>query len=247
MQQTDSLRGRASLRSRIVAQTLGRGLAGWVGHLRRQRRLKIIGEERFMDAAREGRSLILTNHPSLLAETFLLGALAAPLYLKDPRRGLWTIPDERLLDLWGMPAWLREDLHCIVADRRSAVKNGRASQKVMAVLEAGGTIIAHPEEGRTFGAANRNRVPLKRGTREMQKIERSLLVTLAARTEATILPGWVDVPHAREALSLGACIKRLITTDEVITFSFRQPPYRVNADLDLATENAILQEKIFEA
>src|SRR5262245_55007130 len=114
MQQADLLRGRASLRSRIVAQTIGRGLGTWVEHLRRRGRIKVIGEERFMEAARRGRTLILTNHPSLLAETFLLGALAAPLFLKDARLGLWTIPDERLLDLWGMPAWLREDLHCIV-------------------------------------------------------------------------------------------------------------------------------------
>jgi acyltransferase-like protein len=232
----------------IVAQTFGRALAAWVTRLRRRGRIRVVGHKRFLQAASGGRTLILTNHPSLLAETFLLGALAAPLYLRDSRRALWTMPDARLLDSWGMPEWLRDDLHCIVADRRSAVKNGRAFQKAMAVLEAGGTIVAHPEEGRTFGAANKHRTTLKGdGAREMQKIERSQLVTLAARTGAEILPGWVDVPHAREALSLGACIRRLVTTDDVITFSFRQPPYRVRAEFDLAEENAILQEKIFAA
>jgi len=30
-------------------------------------------------------------------------------------------------------------------------------------------------------------------------------------------------------------------------FSFREPPYRVRAEFDLAEENAILQEKIFAA
>ena len=236
-----------STSSYIVAQTFGRALAAWVARLRSQGRIRVVGRTRFMAAASGGRTLILTNHPSLLAETFLLGALAAPLYLRDSRRALWTMPDVRLLDSWGMPEWLRDDLHCIVADRRSPVKSGRASQKAMAVLEAGGTIVAHPAEGRTFGAANTNRTALKRGAREMQKIERSQLVTIAARSGAAILPGWVDVPYAREALSLGACIRRLITTDEVITFSFRQPPYLVKADFDLATENAILQERIFAA
>jgi hypothetical protein len=200
-----------------------------------------------MQAAREGRTLILTNHPSLLAETFLLGALAAPLYLRDPRRALWNMPDARLLDSWRMPQWLRDDLHCIVADRRNAMKNGRAFQKALAVLEAGGTIVAHPEEGRTFGAANKLREPLKRDAREMQKIERSQLVTLAARTGAQILPGWVDVPYARDALPLGTCIKRLITTDETITFSFRESPYRLKPEIDVVLENSVLQEKIFRA
>lgn len=111
-----------STTSYIVAQTFGRFLAAWVTRLRRRGRIRIVGHKRFLQAASGGRTLILSNHPSLLAETFLLGALAAPLYLKDSRRALWTMPDTRLLDSWGMPEWLRDDLHCIVADRRSPVK-----------------------------------------------------------------------------------------------------------------------------
>lgn len=242
-----ALQGAPSLRSYIVAQTLGRGLAAWAARLRKRGRIRFVGCERFLEAASCGRTLILTNHPSLLAETFLLGAFAAPLYLKDPRRALWTMPDVRLLNDWHMPRWLREELHCIQTDRRSTFASSRAAVGALNVLRTGGTIIAHPEGGRTFGAANQDRTPLERNGRVMQDISPSPLLRIAYKAKARILPGWIEVPYAREALSLGACIKRLFTTDDVIEFSFREPSYGLDEPFDLATENRRLQEKIFAA
>lgn len=232
------------MRRFLVAWTLGWLLGALVRFLAFRGRIRIQGEERLWRAAREGRTFILTNHPSLLAETFLLGAVVAPLYLRDPARVLWTMPDVQLLDLWRVPRWLRDDMHCIAVDRRSRIKSGRAAVRAKQVLLEGGSIVAHPEMGRTFGKANKDKRPLTCGDRAMQKIESSL-TEIAAKADAFILPGWVDVPHARDALSLSGCFWRLFSGD-VITFSFGEP-YKVERPFDLARENKRLQERIFAA
>jgi 1-acyl-sn-glycerol-3-phosphate acyltransferase len=235
------------LRSYLIAWTFGGCLGAIVFFFMRCGRIQIRELDRLKRAAFDGRTIILTNHPSLLAETFLLGAVIAPLYLKNPRRAFWTMPDAQLLDLWRMPRWLRNGLQCIEVDRRSPMKSGRAAVQAMKVLRQGGSIIAHPEMGRTFGNANKGKTPLVRKNRAMQKIDGSSLTLIASKSGALILPGWVDVPYAQEALPLGACIWRLFTQRGAIVFSFLEPPYRPEEPFDLIRENARLQEKIFDA
>src|SRR5256885_1178746 len=163
------------LRSYLIVWSFGGCLGAIVQFFIWRGRVQIRGLDRLERAALDGRTLILTNHPSLLAETFLLGAIIAPLYLKNPRRAFWTMPDAQLLDLWRMPRWLRKGLQCIEVDRRSPTKSGRAAVHAMKVLRQGGSIIAHPEMGRTFGKANKGKTPLVRRNRAMQKIEGSSL------------------------------------------------------------------------
>ncbi len=243
-----SLHGR-SRSCYIVARAIRWMLAIVVPFFIRIGRIRVIGHGRLMAAAKNGRTMISTNHPSLLAETLLLGALVAPLYLRDTRRALWTMPDVRLLNAWHMPEGLRRELHCIVTDRRSSIRSGRAAIEAIHVLENGGTLVTHPEQGRTFGEANvrEGRPLIKRNGRIMRDIGRSDVLKIAARAGVHILPGWIDVPYVREALSLPRCIWRLFTRNEVITISFREPPYFIEHPFDFELENKRLQDKIFNA
>jgi hypothetical protein len=233
----------------MVASTIGRILAILVRFFIRIGRIRVIEHGRLMAAAENGRTMISTNHPSLLAETFLLGALVAPLYLRDARRALWTMPDVRLLDTWHVPERLRREMHCIVTDRRSRMRSGRAAIEAIRVLENGGALVAHPEQGRTFGEANvrEGRPLVERNGRIMRDISRSEVLKIAARADALVLPGWIDVPYVSEGLSLPRCIWRLFMRNEVITISFREPSYRIEYPFDLARENKRLQDKIFNA
>lgn len=233
----------------MVARAVGWMLAIVVPFFIRIGRIRVIEHGRLLAAAENGRTMISTNHPSLLAETFLLGALVAPLYLRDTRRALWTMPDVRLLNAWHIPEGLRREMHCIVTDRRSAMRSGRAAIEAIRVLENGGTLVAHPEKGRTFGEANvrEGRPLIERNRRIMRDIGESDVLKIAARANALVLPGWIDVPYAREGLSLPRCIWRLFTRNEVIIISFREAPYYIEHPFDLERENQRLQDKIFNA
>ncbi len=235
------------LLSYLIAWTFGLALGLFTYTLVLLGRIRVRGVGNFVRAIVFGRTLIATNHPSLLAETFLLGALAMPLYLLWPGFALWTMPDTRLLDGWRFPPWFRDVLHCIVVDRRTVITNGRAGIRAAQVLGKGGTLVGYPEEGRTFGAANAHRDPLRRGTREMQDISETKLLLVAARAHSEILSGWIEVPHARKALPLGRCIRRLFTSWDRFEFCFSQPAYRLGESFDLLEENRRLQDLIFDS
>jgi hypothetical protein len=214
-------------------------------------RIEVRGYWRFIGNVFRGRLLILTNHPSLLAETFLLGALTLPWSLVLPWGFLWTMPDKRLLDSWNMWTWVRVALRCIVVERSDREAGARGALRAGDILARRGVIIGHPEMGRTFGAANRDRVPLRFHEREMQKIAHSGLALLARRAGARILPGWVHVPYARESVSLRECLKRMFSPAQSghwpIIYSFGRLAYRTKDPFHLENENARLQDEIFRA
>src|SRR3989338_9123187 len=82
-------------------------------------RFIIRGYWRLLGNVIRGRVLILANHPSILAETFFLGALLFPIFPIMPWGVVWTMPDTKLLDRWGMPGWMRLFFRTIVVDRSS--------------------------------------------------------------------------------------------------------------------------------
>ncbi|MBV9159799.1 MAG: hypothetical protein JO019_04355 [Candidatus Kaiserbacteria bacterium] len=215
------------------------------------RRVIVRGYWRLVGEALRGKLLILTNHPTVFVETFLLGALLFPWFLVCPWAFVWTMPDKRLLDLWNMPGWMRVMLRCIVVDRRSRVKGGRGLLIAGQIVRARFVVVGNPEQGRTFGEANKNKIPLVRNDREMQVIEQSLLTQLAYETGARILPGYIEVPYAREQVSLQECFARMFGKDNAkhrpVILSFTRKAYRITGPFDLAKENERLQIEIMEA
>ena len=212
-------------------------------------RLKVHGYWNLVFSVLRGRLMIFPNHPTLLFETFGIPMLLFPWYLIVPWCFLWSMPDRRLLDLWKLPTWIRIALRCISVDRTSRMARGRGRMHANKVLRSGFVIVAHPESGRTFGEANRNKLPLNCCGRVMQKIE-SNLVEVALETNAWILPVWVDVPYWKP-VSIVTSFRRMFGTCNAryrpVTISFERPRYKETMPFVLSRANERLQKEIFRA
>ncbi len=212
-------------------------------------RIRIHGYWNLIRAALKGRTMILTNHPTLFFETFGMGALLFPWFLIVPWCFVWSIPDKRLLDSWNMPGWLRTALRCTEVNRSKRMSGGRGGLKAKEVLRMRGIIVGHPEQGRTFGEANARKSPLVRGNRQMQEIGASLLTQIAYEAKASILPGWIEVSD-KEPVSLLTSFKRMFGSENKkyrpVIYHFGRP-YRPSRPFDLARENEKLQKEVFDA
>ncbi|MCE9541551.1 hypothetical protein K8R03_03265 [Candidatus Kaiserbacteria bacterium] len=213
-------------------------------------RMRVVGYGNLIRAALRGRLLILMNHPTLLFETFGIGALLLPLFLFVPWCFIWSTPDKRLLDQWKLPRWVRTMLRCLPIDRSDTMTGVRSTFAMKRVLQWRGVVVAHPERGRTFGEANRRREPIVRSGRAMQKIASSL-TEVAHLADARILPGWVEVPFSKEPVSILTSLRRMFGRKNrrywPVTYSFSRVPYRTGTEFNRETENARLQNEIFEA
>lgn len=213
-------------------------------------RVKIVGYWNLVRTVLKGRVLIATNHPTVVAETFGMGALLFPWYLLFPQCFVWSMPDVKLLDAWRIPGWIRVALRCVVVDRAKTSANISAALKAVRVLRAGGVVVAFPEGGRTFGNANRNRIPLEYKGRYMQEIK-SALTHVAHGADAWILPGWVNAPHSDENVTVSGFLTRTFGHENKrfwpITFCFRRSAYRPDVSFDPTRENNRLQEEIFSS
>ena len=211
--------------------------------------IRIRGYWRLVGAALRGRLMILPNHPSLLYETFGLGMLLFPWYLIVPWCFIWSVPDKRLLDGWGMPGWIRIALRCIQMDRTSVKAGVGGNGDMKRVLYWRGIIVSHPEKGRTFGEANSHKVPLARGERRMQKIDSGLTLT-AHQAGAWTLPCWVHVSDDAP-VSITTSFRRMFGRHNKkyrpVVYSFLRPAYRIGGPFDREQANAKLQDEIFSA
>lgn len=207
------------------------------------RRVRIEGYWRLVGAVLRGRVMILMNHPTVFFETFGIGALVFPWCL------VWSTPDKHLLDKWGIPGWVRIVFRCIQLDRTKRRSGAEGATSMERVLFWRGVVVAHPERGRTFGEANRHKVPLVRGNRRMQKIESSL-TRVAHEAKASILVGWVQVPDDAP-VDLKVSFRRMFGKENSahwpVVYSFKQPLYRTSEPFDRAAENQKLQEAILSA
>lgn len=212
-------------------------------------RICVHGYWRLLWCALRGRLMIMPNHPTLYHETFGIAWLLFPLYLFLPWCFIFSTPDRRLLDRWKMPEKRRDQLRCIQLDRSDAHAGATGFRKMRRVLDWRGIIVAHGEEGRTTGDANRNKTPIVRNGIAMQKIS-SKLTRVAHESRATILPckvvvpGFEELPDARESQRqiLGKGNERYWPVEY-----FFGPEYRTRHPFDLAFENERLQEAIFNA
>lgn len=234
----------------LVAWTLGLFVAGpYALWLIVTRRVRIKGYWNLVAAVLKGRTMILMNHPSLFYETILIVAVLFPWYLFFPRAFIWSLPDRRLLDQWGMKPWMRVLLRCIELDRSDRIVNGHGGVNATEVLKIGWVVAGHPEAGRTFGDANRKREPLSHGYRQMQKIE-SKLTLVAYKSGAQILAGWVEV-NDPSPVSVTTSFRRMFGRNNrrhrPVTFYFRRSAYRPAEPFDLDRENKRLQDEIFSA
>lgn len=212
-------------------------------------RIRIHGYWNLIRAALKGRTMILTNHPTLFFETFGMGALLFPWFLIVPWCFVWSMPDKRLLDKWKLPGWVRTALRCIEVNRLKRISAGRGGVKAREILHMHGIIVGHPEQGRTFGEANARKSPLVRGNRQMQKIDASLLTQIACEAKASILPGWVEVPYT-EPVSVTESFRRMFGRKNrryrPVIYHFGRP-YKPSERFNLVIENEKLQNEILNA
>src|SRR3989344_739465 len=204
-------------------------------------RILVRGYWNLVSTVLQGRVIILLNHPSLFFETFVIGGLLFPWYLIFPQCFVWSLPDKRLLDQWKLPGVIRIALRCVELDRSKRIANGRGGVNTSELLRTGWVFVGHPERGRTFGEANRHRIPVERNGRIMQKIEeKSRLTLIAYKSGAWILPGHIHVPY-NEPISITASFRRMFGRENTkyrpVVFSFKRPKYRPQDPFELEREN----------
>jgi 1-acyl-sn-glycerol-3-phosphate acyltransferase len=213
-------------------------------------RVRVRGYWNLIGAILKGRVMILTNHPTVVVETFGMGAILFPWFLFFPQFFLWQMPDKRLLDGWHIPNWMRTALRCILVDRSTKLEGGGPAFEAIRILRAGGVIVAFPEGGRTFGSANRHKMPLERRGRQMQEIKSSL-TRVAHVANAWILPGWIEVPHSQDPITVSGFFSRVFGTGKKkfwpVIFHFGPSAYKPRVPFDRTKENKKLQKSIFRS
>lgn len=183
-----------SLGAFLIALTIGSfgGLLFWI--LLLSGKLRVRGYWRVMRQVARGNTIIVANHPTLL-ETVLLPVMFWPWAVFWPQRFFpWSVPDSALFPPWLQ--WLYDVAHCVKVDRTKTT-NTDANRLMISILRNHGTLIIHPEAGRTGSEFRGKRPPKKRfGQYHRRKIRRIVtkVPAIARNTQATIVPVWVDIP-----------------------------------------------------
>jgi len=167
-------------------------------------RIVLIQENRALEALREGRTIIAANHPSLIEPFVLSTVFISHCILRPDQYWPWAMPDRRTF----LPSWLWRlywFFRCITVDRGTrGGHSATALRKAHFVLESGCSLVIHPEGGRTGKGSSH----IQKCNRKLRRIPRTPIIRLAQKTEAKILPVWIDfkgaelvcVPGARGAL-----------------------------------------------
>jgi len=141
----------------------------------------------------EHNMIIAVNHPRLVEAVFAPALLIREWFLAPRKWGPWSAPDQtNTKKKWWWFFWL--GLGRSVQVPRGDLKGMRkAFLRVLAILRSGGRVIIFPEGGRTWKgkdhlmSRNGHKIrPLKNGVGK-----------LVARTEASVLPVWVDYAPVR--------------------------------------------------
>ena len=198
-------------------------------------RVRIRGYIRALRLVARGNVIIASNHPSML-ETFLVPLSFFPFNLVLLRFFVWSVPDRRLLPprLRGLFSLMR----CITVDRSEPDKNKYTLQKLTHVLLAGGVVVIHPEAGRT-GKGTAFICKNNRCVREFV----SSVPALARRTDATILPLWVE--GASAVLPIGTAIPHFFRAKVILSFGV---PYKPQGkELNRQKESLVLAKAILDS
>mgnify|MGYP001280299950 CR=1 FL=1 len=203
---------------------------------------------------KKGGNILALNHPTLV-ETVVMPVSQWFRALYNPKKFfLWSLPDKALFPKY--LNWLYGVAHCIKIDRETK-KNGKARRLTTNVLETGGNIVAHPEEGRTDSPYRGKRTPRKPfGRRGHRKIRRIVggLPEIAHATGATIIPIYVDIPFMDKANGFKDVLKVWILERHQIRIYVGDPykitgeqPTRQTRGLWLHNQNKRLGRAILEA
>ena len=215
----------AKARGYAVAWRLGVKLGLMTSQLKKKGHIRVFGLEHALETIRTGNVIIAGNHPSL-PDDFLIASLFWPWYLFNERFFPWSMPDRRLLKLWGVSEKESRRLRCIIVDRSDeGLQSGVTGQGLALaaeVLRNRGVISLHVESGRTFGEGTRNQQLIQgQGGRAIRKIS-GRVIKLAAETGARILPLYIDMPCAQDAVRKEETFRRLRgeAGNEYLPFSF---------------------------
>ena len=159
------------------------GLSFWV--LRLLGVAKVLGWENFPHWKKG--VLVVSNHPSLLEPIILTGLFFHQYLLRPFRFGPWNIPDRK--NYYDNPLFYLMRPRLIPITRGDKRDEIRGLKRAKEVLKAGGIMLIFPEGGRTFKGEDFLTSPVKG-----KKIRRFIsgFAWLAAKTEATVLPVWVE-------------------------------------------------------
>mgnify|MGYP001308734308 CR=1 FL=1 len=143
---------------------------------------------------REGKVLVVSNHPSLI-ETFVLRVVLEQVTSKP----IWSVADERLF-----PSMCFESFQCIPVHRGVSLKarkvNVAAARQQDALLEESAVVVLYPEGTRTAKALSHQHAADGRRIGQCH----TTLARRALDRGAAVVPVWVA--HGRSDRPHGYCI-----------------------------------------
>ena len=184
-------------------------------------------------AMRRGAVVLIANHPSLI-ETLTLPALFWWwTWLGKPRWRPWSIADALLFGRRG--TWLYPGFRCLPVHRkeRAADCNTSSLRQMLTILHTRGVVIGYPEGGRTC----KGKTFHTNGTRVVRACDPNL-VRIAKRTDATIIPVWIDHGLVERPESFGYGYYKLLFCR--MTIAFGEPVTLRSLVTGEAVANALL-------
>lgn len=161
----------------------GAGIVFWIFAL--QSGIQIHGFKKALLALRDGRLVIIANHPSLIEPVMLYG-LFWPWSL-IPRLAVWSMPDKKMLPFWMY--WFFKPWRCFAFHRKNAHEAGKASHCAVTAIRREETVVIHPEGGRTRKGSEHVGSP--DGRRRIRKIQGNTH-RIIHDARARVLPIWID-------------------------------------------------------
>lgn len=164
------------------------------------------------------RSVILVvNHPSMLEPILLPGLFLRQFILHPFLFSPWSAPDA---DNFGKWYWFWTWPRAVFIPRRDPAAAWKALRRLLLILKGGGTIILHPEGGRTSSAGNGVLISPK--GKRLRPFQPGFSF-LAVPTGALVVPVWIEgtdkvLPNSPDRKIMYHCFPRFRGNQIVIRF-----------------------------
>lgn len=206
-------------------------------------KLRIKGQEQLLSAAKEGKVVIMSNHPSLL-EAFILPVVLSPWHLFELKLFFWSLPDGNLFSVKSsFASRLCKALfrlgRCVMISRSDG-RNYLPIRQLHRILNSRENLVIHPEAGRTMKGSSFSSLE----SRRVRKIE-SNAALLIARLDGTIVPVFVE--KQEELASVSSSLFGLLTGKQPPMLIWVGLPYKPDANKSATELNQELEQKILEA